>query len=63
MNATLARTREEVAEEIYKECAPGEHVWMNFGLEEHGLEQCLKCGKVRCTIPLDDEDPPGRYGL
>jgi hypothetical protein len=41
----------------------GNSAYMNTGLEEDGLEQCVICGKVISTALLDDEPVPARYGL
>lgn len=58
---------EAVAVEIYTSCdhtsQDGTTAFMPIGLYGEGFEQCVICGKVVCTEPLDDDDPPARYGL
>ncbi len=64
MNAQL----EAVAKKIFE--PPCTHIsengisaYINIGAEELGLQQCIICGKVISTAPLDDEPIPARYGL
>jgi len=67
MNAMLAMTIQQVAEQVFTTCKhispDGTTALWPIGLDGEGYEQCIVCGKVVCTEPLDDEDPPKRYGL
>jgi hypothetical protein len=61
---------EAVAKKIFEPPCPTNHqtengnsAFINIGAEEFGLQQCIICGKVISTAPLDDEPIPARYGL
>lgn len=58
---------EAVALQIYTPCKhvspDGTTALMPIGLYGEGYEQCIVCGQVICSEPLDDEEPPARYGL
>ena len=64
--ATLQKVQ-KVADQVYRKCKhvteDGIDALEPIGKSGEGYWRCIICNEVICTEPLDDEEPPARYGL